>query len=49
MTPAERAAAREEHTFSTAAPGLAGDWEALVAEIVERFTARDKRAAAADA
>ena len=49
MTPAERAAAREEHTISTAAPGLAGDWEALVAEIVERFTARDKRAAAADA
>lgn len=40
MTAAERAKAREEHTFSEAASGLAGDWERLVGEIMGRFQER---------
>jgi hypothetical protein len=31
---------RLEHTFSEAAPGLAADWENLVAEIMARFQTR---------
>lgn len=36
----EREQAKEQHTWSEAAPGLAGDWEQLVAEIMARFQAR---------
>jgi len=36
----ERAKAKEEHTFSDAAAGLAGDWEQLIGEIMERFQDR---------
>ena len=36
----EREKAKDEHTFSEAAPGLATDWENLVAEIMARFQTR---------
>jgi chromosome partitioning protein len=36
----ERAAAKNAHTFSEAAPGLAGDWQDLVTEIMSRFQQR---------
>lgn len=36
----EREKAKEEHTFSEAAPGLAADWERLVGEIMARFQER---------
>ncbi len=40
MTRAEREEAKDRHTWSEAAAGLASDWERLVGEIIERFTAR---------
>lgn len=40
QSPEERARAREEHTFSAAASGLAADWQHLTEEIMERFTQR---------
>jgi chromosome partitioning protein len=40
MSKEERAKAREEHTCSEAAPGLAADWENLVGEIMARFQER---------
>lgn len=36
----ERDKAKQEHTFSEAASGLAGDWEHLIGEIMDRFQAR---------
>jgi chromosome partitioning protein len=40
LTKAERDKAKQEHTFSEAAAGLAGDWQDLVTEIMNRFQAR---------
>lgn len=40
MTKEERSQAKEQHTFSEAAPGLAEDWEHLIAEIMIRFQTR---------
>lgn len=40
LTKEDREKAKDEHTFSEAAPGLAADWEHLVGEIMERFQAR---------
>jgi hypothetical protein len=40
MSKEERERAKDEHTFSEAAPGLAADWENLVGEIMARFQTR---------
>jgi len=36
----EREQAKDEHSFSEAAPGLAADWEHLIGEIMARFQGR---------
>lgn len=43
QTPEERKRARDEHTFSAAAGGLASDWQQLSDEILERFKERRTR------